>query len=574
MTVQSIDKRVVPEANMTPAGQDKQQGALSPEDAFVALLSQTSQRFSNKLAGSTSATTVLANHFARKQAEPKAEKAQPARDDAPQARPAVKDSRSAAKAEKPRQADDAAPVARKTETKDAGSAKAEAADETGAGAAATDDAPAATSANDDARQDDQAAAQPQEQENGAVAVVAQPEAEIKVEVAVLGTEAAVVSDDAAQDPDALAEGDDPLAGLGKDDRKRVLDLEKRIVADLEAGDTDDALEAATELVDHLIRKAGQQQADAGSQMTGQSDLMRQQAADLAERLADTGTRLDIKVQTNTQATSTVEAAATVTESFAQMDLTLQGQAEAEQSFDPSGRQQGGQAGAETLKTATPTQSPATAATAQAPEVVADIRTFSAALAAQVDANAKVVDQAPEQRPVTALAGIGATQAADKPAQAQAAQAPRAPRVPLQQQVMEQINVHIDKAVKDGVDTVKIQLKPLDLGKIEIKLEMADGRVSATVTADKPETLALLQRDSKGLEKALEDAGLKPDGYGTSFNLRGGEHQNNADRGGNNQRSGRNRGHGGGLSDEENLAGLTQAAQPRRANGRSGVDISV
>jgi flagellar hook-length control protein FliK len=572
MTVQSIDKRVVPEANMTPAGQDKQQGALSPEDAFVALLSQTSQRFSNKLAGSTSATTVLANHFARKQAEPKAEKAQPARDDAPQARPAIKDSRSAAKAEKPRQADDAAPAARKTETKDAGPAKTEAADETGA-VAATDDAPAATSANDDGRQDGQAAAQPQDQESGAVAVVAQPEAEIKVEVAVLGTEAAVVSDDAAQDPDALAEGDDPLAGLGKDDRKRVLDLEKRIVADLEAGDTDDALEAATELVDHLIRKAGQQQADAGSQMTGQSDLMRQQAADLAERLADTGTRLDIKVQTNTQATSTVEAAATVTESFAQMDLALQGQAEAEQSFDPSGRQQGGQAGAETLKTATPTQSPATAATAQAPEVVADIRTFSAALAAQVDANAKVVDQAPEQRPVTALAGIGATQAADKPAQAQAAQAPRAPRVPLQQQVMEQINVHIDKAVKDGVDTVKIQLKPLDLGKIEIKLEMVDGRVSATVTADKPETLALLQRDSKGLEKALEDAGLKPDGYGTSFNLRG-EHQNNADRGGDHQRAGRNRGNGGGLAGEDVPAGLAEAAQPRRANGRSGVDISV
>ncbi|MBI3446376.1 MAG: flagellar hook-length control protein FliK, partial [Magnetospirillum sp.] len=145
-----------------------------------------------------------------------------------------------------------------------------------------------------------------------------------------------------------------------------------------------------------------------------------------------------------------------------------------------------------------------------------------------------------------------------------------------QLVPHQVSVQIDKQVKDGADTIKIQLKPYELGKIEVKLEVAtDGRVTATVTADKPETLAMLQKDSKGLEKALEDAGLKPDSSATSFNLRGGEQQQNADRGNNNQRSRRQRGRGE-MGTDATLASAAgiQAAQSRTLGGRSGVDISV
>ena len=43
---------------------------------------------------------------------------------------------------------------------------------------------------------------------------------------------------------------------------------------------------------------------------------------------------------------------------------------------------------------------------------------------------------------------------------------------------------------------------------------------AVVAADRPETMELLQRDSKALERALNNAGLRTDGDSLSFDMRG------------------------------------------------------
>ena len=48
---------------------------------------------------------------------------------------------------------------------------------------------------------------------------------------------------------------------------------------------------------------------------------------------------------------------------------------------------------------------------------------------------------------------------------------------------------------------------------------ADGRVHVAVSADRADTLDLLQRDVRGLERALADAGLQMDQQSLSFNLR-------------------------------------------------------
>jgi hypothetical protein len=86
---------------------------------------------------------------------------------------------------------------------------------------------------------------------------------------------------------------------------------------------------------------------------------------------------------------------------------------------------------------------------------------------------------------------------------------------------DQVAVHIAKAAADGADKINIKLKPMSLGQIEVQLEVAsDGRVHAVIAADKPETLDLLQRDARGLERALNDAGLRTDSGSLSFNLRG------------------------------------------------------
>lgn len=94
-------------------------------------------------------------------------------------------------------------------------------------------------------------------------------------------------------------------------------------------------------------------------------------------------------------------------------------------------------------------------------------------------------------------------------------------LPPQPPVAQQISVQISKAVKAGVDQIDIQLRPKELGRIDVRLELAgDGRVSATITADNRETLELLRTDARGLEKALDDAGLKADSNSLNFNLRG------------------------------------------------------
>lgn len=91
--------------------------------------------------------------------------------------------------------------------------------------------------------------------------------------------------------------------------------------------------------------------------------------------------------------------------------------------------------------------------------------------------------------------------------------------------LQEVTVHIAKAVKDGVQRLEVQLRPEALGKIEISIETdKDGQSRVQITAEKRDTLDLFQRDAKNLERVLQDAGLKTDNSQLSFNLRGGDSQ--------------------------------------------------
>ncbi len=113
--------------------------------------------------------------------------------------------------------------------------------------------------------------------------------------------------------------------------------------------------------------------------------------------------------------------------------------------------------------------------------------------------------------------------ATAPTQAQS-QANQTQRAPLpNQSVVDQVSVKITKALQNGADRISIQLKPADLGRVDIKMELTqDGRVMAVVSAEKQDTLDLLRRDASELQKALADAGLKTDAGDLAFNLRGQE----------------------------------------------------
>jgi flagellar hook-length control protein FliK len=73
---------------------------------------------------------------------------------------------------------------------------------------------------------------------------------------------------------------------------------------------------------------------------------------------------------------------------------------------------------------------------------------------------------------------------------------------------------------EGKNRFEIRLDPPELGKIEVRLEVhRNGEVTSRMIADRPDTLDLLRRDAAGLERALQDAGLKTSGQGLQFSLR-------------------------------------------------------
>ncbi|NUB23029.1 hypothetical protein GBZ26_28230, partial [Azospirillum formosense] len=134
-------------------------------------------------------------------------------------------------------------------------------------------------------------------------------------------------------------------------------------------------------------------------------------------------------------------------------------------------------------------------------------------------------------------------------------------------VQDQVAVHISKNVSDGNDQFTINLRPAELGRIDIKLEIGqDGRVTASVAVEKAQTLELLQRDSRNLERALQDAGLKADSNSLNFSLRGEGGQSFQDSGRQGGSGRRGRGFGGGAGEAEDAqAAYTLTLAPGRVD---------
>lgn len=126
-------------------------------------------------------------------------------------------------------------------------------------------------------------------------------------------------------------------------------------------------------------------------------------------------------------------------------------------------------------------------------------------------------------------------------------------------VADQISVQMNKAISEGRDRFTVKLSPAELGRIEIKIDMAsDGRVTASFHVDQPATFDLLQRDQRGLERMLSDAGLKTDGSSINFNLRG-DGQNQQQGGAQAQNNGSGNGSQNGFNLDGELASDDAAA---------------
>jgi flagellar hook-length control protein FliK len=89
---------------------------------------------------------------------------------------------------------------------------------------------------------------------------------------------------------------------------------------------------------------------------------------------------------------------------------------------------------------------------------------------------------------------------------------------------------IARKALDGANRFEIRLDPAELGRLDVTIEVDEtGHTRAHIRAERPEALELLQRDAKGMEQALRQAGLQTDQSSLSFSLAerhkhdGGEH---------------------------------------------------
>lgn len=104
---------------------------------------------------------------------------------------------------------------------------------------------------------------------------------------------------------------------------------------------------------------------------------------------------------------------------------------------------------------------------------------------------------------------------------------------MSKEVVEQVKVNITKSAVKGIDTIDVHLKPEELGRIEVKMQIKDGKLHAQIISSRPETMEALQKEAQVLEKAFNEAGFQTDENSLSFSCQNynrqaghGQEQNN------------------------------------------------
>jgi len=93
-------------------------------------------------------------------------------------------------------------------------------------------------------------------------------------------------------------------------------------------------------------------------------------------------------------------------------------------------------------------------------------------------------------------------------------------------------VEIAARSQSGAKQFQIRLDPPELGRVDVRLSIdATGKTEAHLTADRPETLNLLQKDSGTLTQALRNSGLDVSQSRLNFSLRDQNSQAGNDNGG-------------------------------------------
>lgn len=139
------------------------------------------------------------------------------------------------------------------------------------------------------------------------------------------------------------------------------------------------------------------------------------------------------------------------------------------------------------------------------------------------------------------------------------------------EVLDQVLVHIRSNWKNDTGKITIQLDPAELGRVDVQIHVGEGgRTGLKITADQRDTLDMLQRDARALERALTDIGLKTEGGALSFNLRGDQNGNSKRGNAKNESSDSDQEH-----DNDGVEAVSAApARTLRMSVVQGLDITV
>jgi flagellar hook-length control protein FliK len=180
--------------------------------------------------------------------------------------------------------------------------------------------------------------------------------------------------------------------------------------------------------------------------------------------------------------------------------------------------------------------------------------------ADVSAAAKTSNDVPTQ-PLIPSSAPHASENAAAPATLVSQPGPQSAAIPLSG-----VAIEIAGKALAGKNRFEIRLDPPELGRIDVRLDVdRDGNVTSRLTVDRPDTLDLLRRDAAGLERALQDAGLKTANNGLQFSLR--------DQSMNEQQAG-TPGAAVLVANDESLPSIDVIPRYRLAGQGSGLDIRV
>jgi len=127
------------------------------------------------------------------------------------------------------------------------------------------------------------------------------------------------------------------------------------------------------------------------------------------------------------------------------------------------------------------------------------------------------DDAPIDPLLLAQSGAGPNRADFSPAMRPATAAYQAAQPHLN---MPHIAFEIVRHIRDGFSRFEIRLDPPEMGRIDVRLDMdGAGGINARMVVERQETLDLLQRDSRALERALAQAGLDGAKTNLEFSLK-------------------------------------------------------